>query len=62
MKQSYFWNFDIKNELLDPKNPLVAIFRHQIAPEMELQHYFEKSGSKSPSSARKVKLQLLEPC
>ena len=40
-KHSYFCNFDIKNnKFLDLKNPHVAICRHQIAPEMELQYYF----------------------
>ena len=39
MKQSYFCNFDIKNESLDPENPHVAICRHQIASEIALQHY-----------------------
>ena len=58
MKQSYFRNFDIKNELPDPKNPHVAIFRYQIAPEMEIpvQHYFQNSGAKSPSCGQKFKL------
>ena len=56
MKQSYFYNFDIKNEFLDPKNPHVAIFRYQIASEMELQDYFQNSGAKSPPSGRKFKL------
>ena len=56
MKQSHFCKFDIKKEFLDPKNPHVAIFRHQITPGMELQHYFQNSGSKSPSSGRKFKL------
>ena len=41
MKQSNFCDFDIKNKFLDLKNSHVAIFRHQIAPEMELQHYFQ---------------------
>ena len=49
--------FDIKNEFLDPKNPHVAIFRHQTASEMELQHYFKNSRAKPPSSGRKFKLQ-----
>ena len=52
MKQSYFCNFDIKNKFLDPKNPLVVIFRHQIAAEMELQHYFQNSGAKFPLEAK----------
>ena len=56
MKQSYFCNFDIKNELLDPKNPHVDIFRYQIALKMELQHYFQNSLEKSLSSAQKFKL------
>ena len=56
MKQSYFCNFDIKNEFLDPQNPHVTIFRHHTASEMELQHYFKNSGAKSPSSGRKFKL------
>ena len=56
MKQSYFCNFDIKNEFFDPKKPHVAIFRHQIAREMELQHYFQNSGAKYPSSGQKFKL------
>ena len=56
MKQWYFCYFDIKNEFHDTKNPYVAIFRHQIASEMELQHYFQKSGAKSPSSGQKIKL------
>ena len=56
MKQSYFCNFDVKNEFLDPKNPHVAIFRHQIAPEIELQDYFQNSEAKSPSSGKKFKL------
>ena len=56
VKQSYFWNFDIKNEFLYPKNPQVAIFRHQTASEMKLQLYFQNSGAKSPSSGRKFKL------
>ena len=46
MKQSNFCDFDIKNKFLDFENPHVAIFRHQIAPEMELQHYFQNSGAK----------------
>ena len=46
MKQSYFCDFDIKNKFLDLKNPHVAIFRHQIAPEMELQHYLQNSEAK----------------
>ena len=50
MKQSYFCNFDIKNEFLDPKNPHVAIFRHQTSSETELQDYFQNSGAESPSS------------
>ena len=41
MKQLRFCNFDIKNEFLDPQNPRVAYFRLRIAPEMELQHYFQ---------------------
>ena len=56
MKQSYFCNFGIKNEFSDPKNPHVAIFRHQIAAEIELRHYFQNSGAKSPSSGQKLKL------
>ena len=56
MKQSYFCNFGIKNEFLDPKNPHVAIFRHQTASEMELQHYFQNWEAKSPFSGRKFKL------
>ena len=46
MKQSYFFDFDMKNKFLNIKNPLVVIFMHQIAPEMELQHYFQNSGAK----------------
>ena len=56
MKQSYLCNFDIENEFLDPKNPHVPIFGHQIASEMELQHYFQNSGANSPSSGWKLKL------
>ena len=56
MKQSYFCNFDIKNEFSEPKNPHVGIFRHQIAPEMELQHYFQNLEAKSPSIGQKFKL------
>ena len=56
MKQSHFCNFDIKNEFLDPKNPHEAIFRHQTASEMELQHYFQNLGAKSLSSGQKFKL------
>ena len=55
MKQSHFCNFDIKNEFLDSKNPQVAIFRHQIAAEMQLQHYFQNLGAKSSSSGEKFK-------
>ena len=60
MKQLYVCNFDIKNEFLDPKNPYVAIFRHQIALEVELQDYFQNSGAKSPSNGQKFKLVYLE--
>ena len=56
MKQSYFCNFDIKNEFLDPKNPHVAIFRHETASEIDLQDYFQNLGAESPSSGRKFKL------
>ena len=56
MKQSYFCNFDIKNEFLDFENSNVAIFKHQIAPETELQYYFQNLGAKSPSSGGKFKL------
>ena len=52
-----FLQFDIKKESLDPKNPYEAIFRHQTASEMELQHYFLNLGAKSPSSGQKLKLQ-----
>ena len=47
MKQSYFCNFDIKTEFLDPKNPHVTIFMHQNASEIKLQHYFQNSEAKS---------------
>ena len=57
MKQSYHCNFNIKNEFLDPKNPYVAIFRHQIAPEMEFQRYFQNLGAKSLCRGQKIKLQ-----
>ena len=53
MKQSYFCNFDNKNEFLDPKNPHVAIFRHQTASKLELQDYFQNLGAKSLSSGKK---------
>ena len=56
MKQSCFCNLDIKNEFFDPKNPHVAFFKHQIAPEMELQHYFQTLGAKFSSSGQKFKL------
>ena len=55
MKQSNFCNFDNKNKFLDLKNPHEAIFRHQIAPEMELQHYFQNSGVKFHSRCQKFK-------
>ena len=57
MKQSYFCNFDIKNEFLDPKSPYLAIFKHQTASEMELKHYFQKLEAKSPYSGWKFKQQ-----
>ena len=56
MKQSYFCNFDIKNEFLDPQNSLVAIFRYHTVSEMELRHYFQNLAAKSPSSGQKFKL------
>ena len=56
MKQSYFCNFDIKNEFLDPKNPHVAIFMDQTALEMELQDYFQNLRAKSSSSGQKFKV------
>ena len=56
MKQSYFCNFEIKNEFLDLKNPHLAIFRHQFAPKMELQLYFQNLGAKAPLSGQKFKL------
>ena len=52
MKQSYFCNFDIKNKFLGLKNPHRAVFRHQIAPEMEIQHYFHNLGTKCPLEAQ----------
>ena len=55
LKQSNFCDFDIKNKFLDLKNPHVAIFRHQIAPEMELQHYFQNSGAKISPRGPKFK-------
>ena len=55
MKQSNFCDFDVKNKFLDLKNPHVAIFRHQIAPEMELQHYFQNSGAKFSYRCQKFK-------
>ena len=61
MKQSYFCNFDIKHEFLDPQNLHVAIFRHQNQSEMELQHYFQNSGAKSPCSGQKFKLITWKP-
>ena len=56
IKQSSFCSYDIKNKFSDPQNPHVAIFRYQIAPEMELRHYFQRSGAKSSSSGQKFKL------
>ena len=42
----------MKNKFLNIKNHLVVIFRHQIAPEIELQHYFQNSGAKFPLEAK----------
>ena len=55
MKQSNFCNFDVRNKFLDLKNPHVTNFRHQIAAEMELQHYFQNSGAKISPRCQKFK-------
>ena len=57
-EQSHFCNFDIKNEFLDPKNPHVSIFRHQIAIEMELQHYFQNLREKISLYWQKIQTEI----